>query len=391
MSYSIPTLAELYDNHLSRMEGQLAQEAPAQDKSFLKVLAKTEAAEDIGLYKLAADRARANLALTAIGDDLDNIGNELSTARKAAQAAILTATLPATTGTVIPTSVDFVSDTNGLIYRPTVAATAVAGVATLSLKCSESGSDGTLELSDTLQIGTQIAGAGTVATVTAIMQEGVDKESDADYRPRVLFAERAITGGANATDHKIWAEAVTGVKRVFPYSGRPADAGTSYPGDRSVYVEATTDIDADGLAPASLLTAVRAAINYDPETGASRAPLGLTDATLFLRSISRTVFYVRVTGLDVDADTESKCKAAITAACTLYFANIYPYVDGVDIVQERCDTVTGLTVAQAIQDVLVSFGASAESVGFGVAVGVFLSVYVLGQGELAKLGSVSYA
>jgi len=391
MPYVIPTLAELYANHKARLESALSQTSPTNDKAFIPVLAKTEAAEDIGHYKYAADRAKQNLALTATGEDLDRIGNDNSTARKPSQTAILTATLPATTGVIIPATIDFISDANGLRYRPVAPVTSVASVATLSLKCVASGSQGNLDIGDTFEIASQISGAQTTATVTVIDTLGVDVESDTDYRPRVLFAQRAVTGGANATDHKIWSEAVTGVKAAFPYSGRPVDLGISYPGDRQIYIESTVDVDADGLAPSSLLDDVRDAINYDPDTGEGRMPLGMIDATLFLRSISRTTFLIEVRDLLVDTDKEFACKSAITAAMTLYFATIKPFVDGVDIVQERTDTISTLPISRVIQDALKAYGASSSSVGFGVIAGVFLSTYTLGQGELCKLGSVSYA
>lgn len=391
MAYNIPTLQELYSAHLARLESQLGQSAPTNDKAFLRILALSEAAQDIGLYKYAADRAKQNLAITATGEDLDRLGQNEGVVRKTATTAQVTATLTATTGTVIPSTIDFIADANGLLYRPIADVTAVANVATLTLQCRESGVAGQLEIGDTLEIASQISGANTTATVTAIVTIGLDAESDADYRPRVLFAQRAITGGANATDHKIWSEEVTGVKRAFPYSGRPADEGTSYPGDRQVYVEATTDIDADGIAPAWLLADVRQAINYDPDTGESRAPLGLTDATLFLRSISRTTMHTEVRDLVVDSDKEAACKADITTALTLYYDSVVPFVDGVDLVQERSDTITSMTVGQVVQDVLQAYGATASSVGFGIAVGVFLTQYVLGTGELCKIGTVAYA
>lgn len=391
MSYDIPTLQELKAAHLARLESSLGQSAPVNDKAFLRVLANSEAAQDIGLYKYAADRAKQNLALTATGADLDLLGKNENIIRKTATTAEVTATLTAATGTVIPSTIDFIADANGLLYRPTSDVTAVAGVATLTLQCRESGADGQLEVGDTLEIASQIAGANTTATVTAVVTIGVDAESDSDYRSRVLFAQRAITGGANATDHKIWSEVVTGVKRAFPYSGRPADAGTSYPGDRQVYIEATTDVDADGYAPAWLLDDVRDAINYDPDTGASRTPLGITDATLFLRSISRTTIHVEIRDFVVDADKDAACKAAINTALDTYFAYVTPFVDGVDLPQERNDTLTSMTVGQVVQDVLAAYGASSSSVGFGIVVGVFVAIYVLGMGELCKIGTVSYA
>jgi hypothetical protein len=390
MAYSIPTTAELYAAHLARLEASIGQTAPSNAKAFLRVLAAAEAGLDIGHYKYAADAALQNLALTATGDGLDRIGNDNSTPRKQAVTAILTATLPATTGTVIPLGTEFTSDDSGVRYKTTAEATAVANIATLSIRSMETGTTGNLDNGSTLSISSQIAGASTVATVTATTTLGVDQETDADYRPRVLFAQRAVTGGSNATDHKIWAEAVTGVRRAFPYSGRPADEGVSFPGDRTVYIECVTTIDADGIPPVDLLGDVRDAINYDPITGESRVILGLTDDTLFIEPIIRTSIFVEIEDLDVEADKEAACKADISDALELYFRSIAPFVDGVDVVQERCDTITNLTVSEIVQDVLRAYGANAETVVFGLVVGVAIPLYLLNPGELTKLGGVTY-
>ena len=391
MSYTIPTLQQLYEAHLARYEASLGQDAPINDYAFLVVLSATEAGLDIGLYKYAADAVKQNLALTATGEGLDRIGNDNSTPRKNAQAAIVEVELPATTGTVIPVNREFVSDDNGLRYRTTAEVTAAAGVATLNLKCVETGTTGNLENGDTLSISSQISGSETTATVTDTVQDGVDRESDTDYRPRVIFAQIAITGGGNATDHKIWGEAVTGVRRIFAYAGRPESEGDSYPGDRLLYVESTTSIDADGVAPSSLLNNVRDAINTDPATGISRMTLGMTDATLFIESIIRTSIYVQISDLDVDSESEAACKADLDTACDLYFRSIAPFVDGVDLVQTRNDTITNVTLSAVVNDVLASYGANAQGVAFGLVVGVFIPLYLLDPGELTKLGGITYA
>jgi uncharacterized phage protein gp47/JayE len=389
MSYVIPTLQQLYEAHLSRLESQIGQDSPINDKAFLRVLAATEAGLDIGHYKYAADAALQNFALTATNAGLDRIGNDNSTPRKQAETAVLTATLPATTGTVVPVNREFVADANGLRYRTESEVTAVAGVATITIRCVETGTNGNLEIGDTLQISSQISGAETEATVTVIDTSGVDKESDTEYRPRVLFAQRAITGGGNATDHKIWAESVTGVKRAFPYAGKPS--GVSYPGDRTVYVEATTSINADGIAPSGLLDSVRAAINTDPNTGLSRELLGLTNDTLYVQSIIRTEIFVEIRDLSVSAEKEFLCKNDIQTALSLYLRAIAPYVDGVDLAQERSDSITTLTMSEIIQDVLFSYGATAQGVGFGLVIGTFVPLYFLNPGELTKLGGIIYA
>lgn len=391
MSYRIPTLQELFEAHLARLESSIGQDSPTNDKAFLRVLATIEAALDIGHYKFAADAALQNLALTATNDGLDAIGNNNNTPRKLEQPAILECELNATTGTVIPATADFIGDSNGIRYRPEADVTAVAGVATLSLRCTENGTVGNLDVGDTLSISAQIAGAETVAEVTVVTQLGVDEETDTDYRPRVLFAQRAITGGANATDHKIWAEAVTGVRRAFPYAGRPEGEGTSYPGDRTVYVEANTSIDADGIAPVSLLTAVRQDLNYDPNTGESRLVLGITDETLWVESIIRTSIFVQISDLDVEVEKEADCKSDLSDALDAHFRSIAPFVDGVDAEIDRNDTITAITISDAINSVLKAYGATAQNPAFGLVVGFFIPLYLLDPGELAKLGGITYA
>lgn len=391
MAYDIPTLQELYQAHLARLEGQIGQDAPLQEKAFLKVLAKSESALDLGLYKFAADASLQNFALTATGAGLDRIGNDHTTPRHQAQSAILEAELPGVNGTVIPAQTEFTSDSSGLRYKSQESATVAGGVADLLLRCVDPGTDGNLDNGEELSISSQIAGAETVATVTDTDTLGVDEESDADYRPRVLFAQRAVTGGGNATDHKIWAEAVTGVRRAFPYSGRPADEGDSYPGDRTVYVECNTSIDADGIPPVALLDDVRDAINTDPDTGESRMLLGLTDDTLFVEPIVRTSIFVEVRDLDVEVEVEANCKSDISTALGLHLRSLVPYVDGVDVVTERNDSITSLTISEIVQDVVRAYGGVCEGVGFGLVIGVFISLYTFDPGELVKLGGVSYA
>jgi hypothetical protein len=390
MAYRIPTLAELHAAHLARLEGQIGQESPLNDKAFLDVLAAAEAGLDIGHYKYAADAALQNIALTAIDEGLDRIGNDNSTPRKQAVSAVLVATLPATTGTVIPAGWEFVSDSSGKRYRTEAAVTSLASVATLSLRCTEAGSDGNLDDGETLSISAPVAGATTEATVTDTTTTGADQESDSDYRPRVIFAQRAITGGGNGTDHKIWAEAVAGVRRAFPYAARPSSYATSYPGDRTIYIECTSDIDADGVAPLSLLDDVRDAVNIDPDTGKSRAMLGLTDATLYILAIQRIPFFVQVGDLFVAAEKEAQCKIDIAIALDLYFKAIAPYIDGVDNPLERSDSITNPSVGEIVQDVVKSYGGNIQSVAFGLAIGSWITFYFLNPGELGKLGSVSY-
>ena len=391
MALKIPTNQESFTTYLNNLEAKLNQTSPLNDKSFLVVLSALEAAQDGGQYKFSAERVLQVLALTATGTGLDDIGAEYGVPRKPGESAILTVTLPGINGTIIPAGTDFTGTPNGVRYTTSVAETVTGGIATLSVTAEPgSQSNGNLNNTNEMTIGTQIPGAETVATVTATENVGADEETDEAYRPRVLNAVRSTCGGGNAQDHKLWSEEVAGVFRTFPYAGKPPGTGTSFPGDRTVYVEADTTIDPDGIAPQSLLDEVRTSIGQDPSTFKSRPPLGITDDTLSVPSISRTAFFVEVRNLAIAIDKEAKAKSEIDTSLDVYFRTIAPFVDGVDVPIDRNDLITDLTVSLIVQDVLTANGGSADGIGFGLTVGTFLPSYLLGQGETGKLGGVTY-
>ena len=264
MALDIPTTEELRQQYLANIEAEINQTTPLTKKAFNRVLASTEALTQTGLFKFGADRALQNLALTATGDDLDSIGNNYGVNRKPAEAAVLDISLPAQDGTIIPATTPFIAELNGLRYFPAASATAAAGVALLTVTCEITGVIGNLQVGDILNIGTQVAGATTQATVLAVVNTGADKETDDAYRIRILDEIRTVGGGGNAADYRRWAQEVAGVARAYPYSGRPLESGlSSEPIMRTVYVEADTSIDPDGLAPQSLLDEVRESITLD--------------------------------------------------------------------------------------------------------------------------------
>lgn len=391
MALSIPTTAELSSQNLSGLEAQVGQSAPLSDKAFLRVLAAVLAMAETGLYKYAAERSRQNFALTATGTDLDLIGQEYSVIRKAAEATALTATLAGTDGVIIPATSAFIGDANGVRYFIDASAVISGGVASISMYAEDSGAIGNLQVSDTLTIVSPVAGASSTATVTAVTNTGAEGETDSAYRVRVLFAIRATTGGSNATDHKIWAEEVAGVYRAFPYSGKPESLLlTSYPGDRTVYVEADSSINPDGVPPTSLLDDVRESLTTDPDTGYARPALGLTDSTLYVEPITRTGVIVEIKALDTPSGQEAEIMADIESALDLYFSNAVMFVAGVDLLQDRNDLITALTVADVVQDVLTGRGASATRVRFRLETTPFVSSYRLEPGELVKLSDVLY-
>lgn len=392
MANQIPTTEELNQQYLAIIEGKINQTSPLTDKAYNRVTAQLLAMIATLFNKLGAERILQNLAQTATGDDLDRLGAEVNIIRIPAEAAQLTATIPGTDGNTIPVTVGFVGDGNGVRYSLDAAATVSGGQAILNLTSQQEGVIGNLNIGDTLSIGTQVAGVETIATVTIIDNIGAERETDDEYRERVLTALQGATGGSNAQDYKTWAEEVAGVAEAYPFSGQPFDdpLPTSFPGDRTVYIESITDINPDGIPPSSLLDEVREALNTDPVTGLSRPALGLIDSTLFVEPIIRTEIFVTISGLSVDPDVLAATKSQILSALTTHIFNVPMFVTGIDPPQDRADTITALSLSDVVQDIIKANGGVAERVIFGTSPGTDSPGYTLDPGELTKLASILY-
>lgn len=381
-----PTTQELTDRNLTNLEGNLAQTSPLNDKAFLRVLATVQALSGAGLYAYADERTRQNLVLTAAGTDLDRLGINEGVYRKPAEASVLLVSIAATDGLTVDTIRTFTGDANGMRYTTAGSTVASDGFTTATLIADTVGVAGNLQDTDTLTIVSQQVGIGAVAIVTETVNTGAEEERNEPYRQRILFAMRSTRGGGNATDHKSWAEEVAGVYRAFPYAGKPLSlGGTSYPADRCVFIECETTVNADGIPPIGLLTEIRDSLTIDPETGKGRMALGLTNDTLWVEPITRTAVNITITNL-----TDPTIKDGIEAALDSYLRLLAPYIEGVDLPQYRNDRVTTPALADIVQGIMSAVGASADSVVFTVAGGPYNS-YQLSQGQLVKLGTVTYA
>jgi len=394
MSLTIPATKDIITQNKSKFESKLNQTIPAVDKSFLNVLSTEEAVLFTLLYKYAAERSRQNLALTATGEDLDLIGSEYDVIRGNSQASVLSVEATGTDGTVVQSSNNYTGDSNGLQYSIDAGGTVSGGALTLSVTASELGVIGNLEVGETLSIGTPVPGLNPQAEVLSVTTTGTEEETDESYRTKILDVIRAEGGGANATIYRTRGQTVSGVARCYPYTGNPTDLqvndDSSVPPERTVYVEADSSVDPDGIAPTGLLNSVRTALTVDPDTGADLEPLGLTSDTLYVESIIRTSIFTEVRDLDVPNGNTSGCQTAINTALTTYYEGLRPYIDGIDPEFERNDTITDLTVSKIVQNVLDAFGATASGVGFGLSAGTSLTSYILKPGELSKNSGVSY-
>lgn len=391
MSFILPTTRQIQEINLSNYELRLAQDSPLQDKAFLRVKSANEAFTFTTLYKFAAERALQNLIATATGVDLDNIGRQYFVNRNNPQVAIIAVEITGSDGSMIQTIRSFVGSLNGLRYTIQNSAEITSGVASLILTASQSGVAGNLQVGSSLTVDSPVPGINSVATVTSVNQLGTNQELDDDYRVRISDVVRSSGGGGNSSDYREWAQEVPGVRRAYPFSGKPISLlAESFPPERTVYVQSTSDISPDGIPPQALLDSVRQSISIDPEDGTSRQPLGLTDETLFVEPITRTGFFVTVRDVQSTPGLENQIRQNIASSLDIYFRSLESFVQGLDPLFSRNDLITDLIISDVVQDVLRSEGASASSVGFGLSRGSFVSSYRLAQGELASFIQVDF-
>lgn len=391
MAFPIPTTQDTFDLILANIESRTNQTSPLPVRAFNRVIAGAVALVITGLYKFGAERAAQSLAVTATGVDLENIGADKGVTRTAAVAAVVTADLPGTNGTAIPSTISYTAASNGLRYFPDADAVVAGGVAALTLTCEQLGAVGNLNNGETLSISAQISGAATTATVTGTSTTGANEQEQETYRARVLTAQRVTTGGGNSADYRIWSEEPAGVRRAYPYSGQPTDSGgTSSPPERTVYVEAQVSIDPDGIAPPALLDAVRDSITTDPQTGFERQPLGLTDDTLFVESIVRLGVFVEVQGLLVDPSKEAQAKSDTADALDLYSASVLMFITGLDFEGDRNDILSVASIGGVVDDALRATSGTITSVRFGFDATLSELRYQLRPGELVKIDTITY-
>ena len=152
MGQNIPTTNEMKEQNLANLESRLGQNAPLANKAFLRVIAIMEALQYTSLFKFGANRVKQNLALTATDEGLGKLGVEYGVTRKAAEAAVLTISLPGTNGTPIPATVDFIGDANGVRYFPNSSSVIAGGFAVFDVTAEETGVVGNLQVGDTLPL-----------------------------------------------------------------------------------------------------------------------------------------------------------------------------------------------------------------------------------------------
>ena len=396
MPYTVPGTQELIDRNLAGMESSLNQNTPPAEKAFNKVLAVVSAMAERELYRCAEDFARENLALTASKAGLAVIGEEYGIYRERSKAWEGKGIFEIPDGETLYFGTVFISP-QGLEYEIVSSVTSPylepgSGVLAF-LACKGAGPQGNLSLGDTLVIQKPLSvpGAGRTIKITETTALGVEIEDLEVYRQRLLDFERSDGGGGNSSDYRHWAQEVPGVHRAYPFSGPPENTNRDpLPGERTVYIECTEDVEDDGIPPEPLLSLARQALLSDPVTGVSRTVLGLTEETLYVKPIVRTGLHITVTGMTITSGNIGNAEETVEAALKVFIKGFSPFVQGLDAEFDRHDTVTASKIGREVQNILDGYGGAAQSVTFGTLPELPIGKYSLKQNEKLKIIEVIF-
>jgi uncharacterized phage protein gp47/JayE len=213
MPWSTPSLDQVRSQNRDYITARL-HSAPMIPNSVLRVLADGNAGLAYLVLLYIDWLARQLLPDTAETEWLDRHAQIwIPPGRKAGTFASGSGTVTGITGTIVPNGTQL-SSQFGVLYETTsdvwidVVATPVA------IRAVDPGVVGNLDAGSTLAPVSAVPGLDGSVTVTSMMG-GVDSETDAELRARVLERIRKPPMGGDADDYEQWALAVPGVTRAW--------------------------------------------------------------------------------------------------------------------------------------------------------------------------------
>jgi uncharacterized phage protein gp47/JayE len=353
-------------------------------KAFIRVLAKALAGVYILLYKYGGFMFLQVFPSTATNDQtvvngtqtqpLTNWGvlKGVGSAKPATKADLVITVSVKTVGGVLPAGSQLINSATGVTYLTltTVDLSTSSVSATVRASADQSGGDGSgaignMQAGSSLFFASPLANIEREAVVSSQSATGVDAETEASYRQRVIDSFQKPPQGGAYSDYELWAEATPGIVAAYPYT-------SSCPGMVDVYLESDT-----GVPTAAQLQAALDNINlYIPATAV---------ANTF--SVSFQSIDVEVTGLAVP--NAAAVQLEIQSALEAYFAAREPFISGLTV-PPREDRITESSVAGVVEDVVTASGGIFELVNLSLN-GVEFGFYTLGVGEKSELGVLNFA
>lgn len=398
MAYENKTVDYVYDLLIQSFQEKFNNRLRLLPKSFIVVLAKVCAAVFVVPYKLAGWFYLQLFPDTASFDRVNVLGHDLRplvklgnlfgvgepTSGQEWEGVI--AAVVALEGQVIMQGAQLKSDKTGLVYVTSETVTTAGESVDIPVYCSQAGAAGNLEIGDELKFVSPLSGVEQAAAVSSVTQAGVDDETEAHYRARVVNRYSNQPQGGALSDYRIWAFDAEGVLQTYPYNGENS------PGDVIIYVAGTTDVYPTRVPGRELCVAVGEACTYDPETGeANRKPLTAildpnNDGTyLNIRPVSIVTIDLAVTGITgVDPGDFG---AAFKSVAETYLLGREPYIRGLSDDNNRTNSVQTNSLIALANSVATGLKAAFGTVEMSIA-GDAVESYTLGSGELCALGTL---
>jgi hypothetical protein len=400
MSLQVPTTAELKNTIIGQLEAAYGQTVPVFVRAFLRVLATVLAGMLVILYKYGGAIFLQQFVQYASYSTVTINGRQIvpliewgrlvgaADPTEATRAEMVVDVIVTNQTGSLPKNSQLTNVNNGVTYLTLAAVPLTAATVQATIRAyadqDDNGGKGTignLAVGDTVSFINPLPNVATDTTVASIVTTAADAETEAAYRERVSDRFRKQPQGGAYVDYELWGEEVEGIINTYPYTGDP--------GIVNLYSEATvaSSGSADGIPTTAQLAEVLASVELNDAGLASRRPVG---SFVTSNAITRTAFDVNVVGLTGGSEPIATIQTKTTETLTSYFLSRAPFIHGLTLGKRR-DRVTKAAVAGAVQDVCDAFGAVFTGVTVTVSGGSTVDVYSLGEGEKAKVGTVTYS
>ena len=299
MTFERPSLADLYERAVADIEAGLPGTDARLRRSNLAVLARVHAGAVHGLYGYLEWLAQQLMIDTAEAAYLDRYSAIWGVQRRPAAFATGLVDVTGTSDVVVPAGTQL-QRSDGATYSTTADVTLAAGAGALPVVALDAGSAGNIPAGVRLTLVQPIAGVSSSGTVgSAAITQGIDTESDAALRSRIIARIQQPPMGGAAYDYVAWALEVPGVTRawVYPIEFGPGTVGVRFVRDGDLdmipdsaavatvqsYIDQRRPVTAQVTVAAPTPVTLNLSITITPSTVAVKAAVQAELADLLVR------------------------------------------------------------------------------------------------------------